>query len=155
MIDNDIKPDNIYNMNENDLFIGRNRYSCTIVCKSSKNLSLVQSNLRELVTLIMSICIDKTKLPLLIIFRFSNYRISNFIHAKKKAKPHWSSWKMPRFIFNSKTNLTCLVAIQNLAFDEEIIKNLNICANAYIIKSYLALLRLSPHIQLICSRAHI
>lgn len=81
IIENDIKPKNIYHMDENGFLIGCNKCRYSIVCKGRRNLSLVQYNLQELGTVIGSICADETKLPLFNIFGGSSHRIESLIYA--------------------------------------------------------------------------
>lgn len=89
IIENDIKDENIYNMDENIFIIRHNKHLHPIMCNISKNTCLVQYNFRELVTVIESICAVVSKLPTFIIIQRSSYRIGNLIHAEKEGKaPH-------------------------------------------------------------------
>lgn len=68
IIEDDMKPENIDNMNENIFFISHNKHYSSIKHKGRKNMSLVKYNLQELVTAIKSICTDKNKLLTFLFF---------------------------------------------------------------------------------------
>lgn len=86
IIGNDIKPENIYNMDKNDFCIGHNKCRYAIVCKADKNLCLVEYNLQELVTVIKSIALYVTELLLLVISGVLSHRFVNHIPAEKEGK---------------------------------------------------------------------
>lgn len=93
IVKNDIKPENLYNMEKMSFLIGHNKCRYVIVHKSRKNPRFVQYNLRERVTVIESICTDRTKLLLLTIFRGSTHHIRHLIHAEKEGKASLVYWK--------------------------------------------------------------
>lgn len=83
-MENDINPENKYNMKEKVFNIGRDKRRHVIVGKDRKNLHLMQYNLQEFVTIIEAICADETKLLLFIIFRGLSNWIGNFVQAEKE-----------------------------------------------------------------------
>lgn len=68
IVENNIQPENIYNMDKEGFLIGCNKRRKTIVRKGRKNPSIMQENSWEFVTAIESIYADGTKLPLFNIF---------------------------------------------------------------------------------------
>lgn len=87
IIENDMKQENIYNINEKDLLLLCNKDWHDIVRKSCQNPHLGKYNSQELDKIIESIYAEKAKLPPFIIFRESWHCIGSLIHIEKEDNP--------------------------------------------------------------------
>lgn len=80
IIENDIKNEKIYNINEKGFLTGRDKPQHGILRKGRRNECLVQYNLGNLVILIEFIFLGETKYSLFIKFLVLSDHINNIIH---------------------------------------------------------------------------
>lgn len=86
IIENDIKAENIYNIDEKDFFTVHNQYQRVIFRKDHKNPHCVQYNSQVPVIVIEYICLDETKPSRFVIVRQLNYHIGNLTHVEREIK---------------------------------------------------------------------